>query len=530
MNNRVILAVAISVMILIIFQKMEQKNNPQPVHNIEENKNVDKKETPAAWTEDETKKEEIQNYAYIKRSTETITNGNLDIAINSIGSGISSIKVKDKKEGTVELIRKNTNQITLLSEITGKEEWELKKISENELISKIAQNGLEIERRFKLGPENILEVENRITNKSPEHREIKIKQEWYEGLGTTEDINKENYIDNRSFAKIDGKVRSRIGKGKYEGEIEWAGVVNRYFIVILSNKENNFTELYIEGAKKKSRGCAAAGGEGDKYPALIMESNVGIGTEEEYQFSQKIYMGLKEYAKLKNMGAGYEKILSFGIFSYLSRIFLNILILFKSFTGNYGISIILLTMVLQVFIFPLTAKSYKSMNAMKEIQPKITNIRTKYKEDPQRMNQEMMALYKRNKVNPFSGCLPLLLQMPIFISLFTMLRGATELRYAHFLWINDLSKADILFSTIPALKSIPVIGGGGPLPFLMGGAMFLQQKFTGGTDGPQKSLVYMMPIMFTFMFMKFPSGLVLYWLSNSILTFFVQYAISKKNA
>ncbi|MFC2062062.1 membrane protein insertase YidC, partial [Elusimicrobiota bacterium] len=172
---------------------------------------------------------------------------------------------------------------------------------------------------------------------------------------------------------------------------------------------------------------------------------------------------------------------------------------------------------------------FKSMNAMKELQPKINTIRSKFKDDAQRMNQEIMHMYKKHHVNPVGGCLPLLLQMPIFISLFTMLRAATELRFASFLWINDLSKADVLFSTIPVIKNIPVLGTGGPLPILMGGAMFLQQKITGSSEGPQKNLTYIMPIVFTFLFMKFPSGLVLYWLSNSILTFAVQYSIGKKD-
>jgi YidC/Oxa1 family membrane protein insertase len=232
---------------------------------------------------------------------------------------------------------------------------------------------------------------------------------------------------------------------------------------------------------------------------------------------------------LKALGIGIDQILNFGIFSFLSRLFLNILIMFYSFTGNYGVAIIMLTMVLQVFIFPLSRKSFKSMQSMKELQPKINNLRTKYKDDPSRMNQEMMIMYKKYKVNPLSGCFPMLLQMPIFISLFTMLRGATELRYAGFLWIKDLAKADILFSTIPVLKGIPVIGGAGPLPFLMGGAMLLQQTLTGGMEGPQKSMMYMMPIMFTFLFIKFPSGLVLYWLTNSILTYIVQSSLMRKD-
>ena len=123
----------------------------------------------------------------------------------------------------------------------------------------------------------------------------------------------------------------------------------------------------------------------------------------------------------------------------------------------------------------------------------------------------------------------MLLQFPIFISLLTMLRSSTELRYSSFLWISDLARADSLFAAIPGLSSIPIIGKGGPLPLLMGGAMFLQQRMMGATEGPQKTMAYMMPIIFTLMFMNFPAGLVLYWLSNSIFTFITQYSIRRKS-
>jgi len=159
---------------------------------------------------------------------------------------------------------------------------------------------------------------------------------------------------------------------------------------------------------------------------------------------------------------------------------------------------------------------------MKLIQPKMKELQAKYKSEPKRLNTEIMHLYKSHKVNPLGGCLPMILQLPIFWSLFTTLRSTYELRRAPFiLWITDLSSPDLLFS----IGSIPVR----VLPLLMGASMFLQQKISGtGADPSQKTMMYLMPVMFTVIFMNFPSGLVLYWLVNNILVTTLQYYILKR--
>lgn len=532
MQQRLLIAVVLSVLILVIFQKIGHKEREPYLVRQKAEDSVDKMETQETSFKKEIKESKDMYAIYAEISTATITNGKIEISICSIGSGINALKIKDEKKGLVNLVREKKPPFALGLKFTGEKEWSLVKKTGNELSATISINGIKIERKFKISQRNIIEITNIFKNNTNRSVSLNIEQGWYNGLGTTSDLQKENFMDTRPFAKIEGSVRNNMKNGIFSGKVDWAGVVNRYFLTVFLDIDDIFKDIEIIRDKKGIRGCAAGMGSNKdkKFPTLILKGKVDLSVGENFKFTQKIYGGLKEYTKLKNLDKDLDKILSFGIFSFLSRLFLNVLIWFNSFTKNYGIAIILLTVVLQIFIFPLTVKSYKSMQAMKELQPKMTNIRTKYKDDPQRMNQEMLVLYKKHKVNPFSGCLPLLCQMPIFISLFTMLRGATELRYAPFLWINDLSKADILFSTIPAIKNIPIIGGGGPLPFLMGAAMFLQQKFTGGTEGPQKNLTYIMPIMFTFLFMKFPSGLVLYWLSNSILTFIIQYTISKKRA
>ena len=194
-------------------------------------------------------------------------------------------------------------------------------------------------------------------------------------------------------------------------------------------------------------------------------------------------------------------------------------------TQNYGWSIIILTCILQVLLFPLSLKSYKSMALMKKLQPKILDIQTRYKDDSKRMNQEMIDLYKHAGTNPFGGCLPMIMQVPVFWAFFTMLRDAYELRGAHWIfWIKDLSQADTLFTD---LFHLPFTLG--LLPLVMGGGMLAQQKISGSTGDPtQAKMMMFMPFVFTFMFLKFPSGLVLYWLTNSIVSTATQYWCSRK--
>ncbi|MBU4504534.1 MAG: membrane protein insertase YidC, partial [Proteobacteria bacterium] len=199
---------------------------------------------------------------------------------------------------------------------------------------------------------------------------------------------------------------------------------------------------------------------------------------------------------------------------------------------NYGIAIIILTIFTKIILWPLGAKSYKSMNEMKKIQPLVAEIREKYKGDKKKMNEATMALYKTYKVNPVGGCLPMVLQIPVFFALYRMLYEAIELRHAPFFgWINDLSAPDRLLSfgfSIPFMQppcGIPV------LTIIMGATMFLQQKMSPAMGDPsQAKMMQLMPLIFTVIFINFSSGLVLYWLVNNILSISQQYYTTKKAA
>jgi YidC/Oxa1 family membrane protein insertase len=204
---------------------------------------------------------------------------------------------------------------------------------------------------------------------------------------------------------------------------------------------------------------------------------------------------------------------------------------FYSFTSSYGLSIILMTIVIKIILYPLTRKSFQSMRRMSALQPKINEIREKYKNNPQQMNRETQALYRKEKVNPMGGCLPMLLQLPIFYALYTVLSSMIELRNESFLWIKDLSMPD----TVATLKFfVPMLGDNvarvtpiNILPFIMTATTLLQSKLTSGDQSNQqaKMMTYLFPIVFFFIFWNMPSGLVLYWTIQNILTIGQQYLI-----
>lgn len=227
-----------------------------------------------------------------------------------------------------------------------------------------------------------------------------------------------------------------------------------------------------------------------------------------------LYAGPKEYDSLKKLGLGLEHIIDFGWFSIVAMPLFWVLKFFYSFLGNYGWAIIFLTIIIRIPFIPLMHKSQKSMKKMQALQPMMAEIKEKYKKDPQKMQKELTELYKKHKVNPVGGCLPLLLQIPVFIALYNVLLNAIELRGAPFiLWINDLSARDPYYI----------------LPIVMGISMVIQQKMTPSAMDPRQAKIMMlMPVVFTFLFLTFPSGLVLYWLVNNLLAIIQQYYANKK--
>ncbi|UCG52606.1 MAG: membrane protein insertase YidC, partial [Candidatus Latescibacterota bacterium] len=247
-----------------------------------------------------------------------------------------------------------------------------------------------------------------------------------------------------------------------------------------------------------------------------------------------LYLGPIDYGILKSFGRGLERNVDMGvkIFRPVSQGILWSLVKLYKVIPNYGIVIIILSVFTKILFYRLTHKSFKSMRDMQALQPKLQALKEKYKDDRQKISQETMKLYKEAGVNPLGGCLPMLLQMPVFIALFNVLRNTIELRRAPFAgWINDLSQQDVLFR-LPV--SLPFIGDAfSVLPILMGAGMLFQSKIGGSIAGPSssatqpKAFTYMLPIVFTVLFYRMPSGLVLYWIVNTVLSVAQQYYINK---
>jgi YidC/Oxa1 family membrane protein insertase len=302
-------------------------------------------------------------------------------------------------------------------------------------------------------------------------------------------------------------------------------------IAWISYQEDYFMTAFVPEAESQSNFLGRTLGSGvleQTWSASLQPIPPGS------QFSTRstLYMGPRDLDIIKVIGRKLDLAIDFGWFDIIAKPLLYLLKFFNKYVGNYGIAIILLTILIKILFWPLTHKSYKSMKEMQKIQPLMAKIREKYKDKREMMNKEMMSLYKTYKVNPMGGCLPMVIQIPVFFALFRILGNSIELRHAPFmLWINDLSAPDRLFHlpfTIPLMtppSGIPV------LTLLMGASMFIQQKMTPTPGDPtQAKIMLLMPVIFTFMFINFPSGLVLYWLVNNVLSIGQQYRIIKRAA
>lgn len=282
----------------------------------------------------------------------------------------------------------------------------------------------------------------------------------------------------------------------------WSGFTDKYFLQAL-NPQGNAEQVLIN------------------YQSGTIENRFSSTSfvllpEQAKTFSHIAFIGPKKLEYLSSGESYFDEAIHFGFFHFLAKPLFDVLRFFYSFLNNYGFSIILLTVCIKLIFWPLTHKSYKSMQGMQKLQPEMKRLKEKYADDKQRLNQEMMSFYRDNKVNPLGGCLPILIQIPVFFSLYKVLLDSIELRHAPFmLWITDLSAKDPLYIT----------------PIIMGASMFLQQKLTPtNLDPTQEKVMLMMPVIFTFLFLNFPAGLVIYWLVNNLLTILQQLIIRRQSA
>ncbi|MCC5849058.1 MAG: membrane protein insertase YidC [Verrucomicrobia bacterium] len=316
-------------------------------------------------------------------------------------------------------------------------------------------------------------------------------------------------------------------EGVYEKSVDagldWFTVKNKFFTQVLTIQS---------GDHPGGRGLSIRASAGDDDAQIgMIQSGVRLGSDiiqpgatmsREFQY----YVGPMLSGNLKELGMGQDAMIDvrlWRIFVPIGKLMLNGLNGLYGVVGNWGVAIILLTVVVRMLFWPLTAKGAENMKKMSELSPQIKEIKEKYKSNPQKMNQAMGQFYKENKVNPMAGCLPMVVQIPVFFSLYGVLRIAVELRFAEFLWVRDLSEPENLF----LLFGFPV----NILPLTMGATMILQQRMTPSTmDEQQRKIMMMMPIVFLFITYGMPSGLLLYWTTSNIISIYQSWHTRRKQA
>ena len=296
------------------------------------------------------------------------------------------------------------------------------------------------------------------------------------------------------------------------GACTWIAVKNRFFVAALCNMSEKATDFKASVTRDMNS---------SDYVLKDVSATLGMAKDSKTR-KYTFFAGPKKQSLLWDLGM--KDVMEFGMWRWVCYPLVWILNVFHSWIPSFGIGIILLTVLVRLVFWPLTHKSTVSMRRMSEIQPKMKEIREKFKDNPQRLQQETWALYRDNKVNPMAGCLPMLVQIPVFIALFTVLRSAVELRYAPFLWIADLSEPENL------LPGIFPFGGLNILPILMAVTMGLQSALTPSTGDKQQQrmMMVMMPIMMLVMFYSFPSALSLYWTLSQVLSIVQMWYIRKR--
>jgi YidC/Oxa1 family membrane protein insertase len=543
-QGRLLIAIVLSVLVFTVWGFFFQDNNPPPQQQTAQTQSdttlpADK---IAAGSHQETAIKEQQLPAFQKSKDLVVNTPFYSVTISDKGAFFKNFVLKQYRE-SVESDSPNKELITLpnvgslhlsfsensipelkdavfLSTVSS-DGIDVRDISQEVSFLWTSPAGVAIEKQYTFYPDSyLIDLSVIIKNSSgkllQDKLELSLTSSFKEAKNSYGFEGPSAFINN-TLEQI--AVKDIQKKSVYSGKINWTCLEERYFLssivpvvptdgsIRLSLTNGRLDDVFVE-------------------PEIKLDSGV------QRKFQYKIYMGPKSYSILSNLGIGLDKAIHFGFFDILAKPLLWLLNFLHDYIPNYGLAIIVLTLIIKGILWPLGSKSYKSMSEMKKIQPLMAQIREKYKDDKKKMNEETMALYKTYKVNPLGGCLPMVVQIPVFFALYRMLYEAIELRHAPFIgWITDLAAPDRLlhFSfSVPFMEppyGIPV------LTIIMGATMFIQQKMSPPMGDPmQAKMMMMMPVVFTFIFINFSSGLVLYWLINNIVSISQQYYIQKKYA
>lgn len=575
MEKRVILATILSTIVILLWwlwftpqtqrefprkkpsQEVIQKAQPVQVDTETSTQKYKSKdyilETPFAIVTFNTSGAKIKNY-HLKEGCkkEKLT----DLILHSIDNSYEPQNFVTLPERNFKCISITSNSITFTTEIDTLTSPQAKARS---VVGSVGMNRVKLQKKYILKESGVHLLEFQLENFSPNKKQFECELILGPGVGCEPAKRKDEIQLTKvvTLSRINKSSIKKLKEGNYNiSDCKWLALENRYYfsaVMLLpmlthvhctpdmDSSRPSQTIVRKNGLRMQELDMhtKTLSAHSDDVQPVITDANITkVGSEklfavklpiktelQPYQKTQWIfqfYVGAKKYSTLKELQVGFENLIDFGFFAPLGKLAFSALQFFYKVTGNYGIAIIILTLIMQIILLPLSMKSFQSAKAMRVLQPKIRELQLKYKDDPKRLNTEIMYLYKSQKVNPLGGCLPMILQLPIFWALFTVLSNAYELKNALFvLWIKDLSSPDLLFT----VGTLPIR----LLPLLMGVAMLVQQKFSGtSVDPSQKTFTYIMPVMFTFIFWNFPSGLVLYWLTNSVLSIATQWIIVKQ--
>jgi YidC/Oxa1 family membrane protein insertase len=573
MEKRAILAIILTFLIIMLWGVIQSKFFPQPPTQevkkeqvAPEEKGAEKgidirerkspKEKPIPVTKIVPKKEvlvETQNYWAVftnedarlehfklKKYEDTVEESPLTIKLIRFVQDILGKKEEEpKRPAPLDLVNTSEKEglplgLTI-SDSHSEGNWEVDKdglrlLSDGEkdeiTFVKNLENGLKILKRYRFSSDQYaFDLDLEVQNSSSKEMTGQLRLEW---IGKIEleklaDTGNKDYGLKYAFFK-NNKVETKDlggtgssgcipGCGASKSKIEPFETSDKGDIRWYAFKGEYFTALLISPPSEKNVTLSVKGSEKNLLQASLSASPFSIPAKQAVKVPYRIYMGPKEEGQLKTLGVDAEKLVDFGWFTVVAKPLLWFLKLTNKVTKNFGIDIIILSILIKIIFLPLTQISFKSMKEMQKVQPEMARLKETYKNDKARLQQEIMLLYKRRKINPMSGCLPMVIQIPVFIALYNALQYTIEMRHApFFLWIKDLAAKDPIYIT----------------PLIMGATMVIQQKMTPtAADPTQAKMFLLMPVMFTFLFLNFPSGLVLYWLVNNVLSIAHQYYLNK---
>ena len=553
---RLLIAIVLSALIFLLWQfffvdheanqQTAKKTEQPPVkeEQVKESKPYPKEQDVAAADKTPSTEEDVSIAASIPRSI-TVDTSFYQAQLSERGGGVSSFILKKYRENVAkdsplqELIPQKNSIESVVLGFAGKslpgldnavfsanlnvDAVNIQDTAQEITFTWKSDEGVVVEKIYTFSPDSYL-IGLDVTFKNGSDRSIQDK--LFIALKGSTPADTRMYGFEGPSALIDEKleeidIKDIAEKNTYTGNLTWIALQDRYFMmsVIPDQVEDGASmRLFLK--------------EDDLLEAQYvgLADDIRPGTQHTYKYA--LFFGPKSMDILNNMGHDLGKALNFGMFTVLAKPCVWIMNKLYSVIPNYGIAIIILTIFIKLVLWPLGSKSYKSMSEMKKIQPLMKEIREKYKNDKKKMNEEVMSLYRTYKINPLGGCLPMVVQLPVFFALYRMLYQAIELRHAPFLlWIDDLSAPDRLLHfgfSIPFMEppyGIPV------LTIIMGATMLLQQKMSPPMGDPtQAKMMMFMPLIFTVIFINFSSGLVLYWLVNNVLSISQQYYIQKKFA